>query len=124
MVQIMKNAIDVDHLTIRFSLANQKVNNLKEYTIRKLKHELTFQEFLALQDVDLHVKPGEAWGLIGTNGSGKTSVLEGAVVALGTFFTAFDSIREVRIAKKDVRLKTYVMGIVEDLIEVNMSMNI
>ena len=42
-------------------------NNLKEYTIRRLKHELTFQEFLALKDVDLHVKPGESWGLIGTN---------------------------------------------------------
>ena len=67
-----KNAIDVDHLTIRFSLASQKVNNLKEYTIRRLKHELTFQEFLALRDVDLHVRPGEAWGLIGTNGSGKS----------------------------------------------------
>ena len=71
-----KNAIDVDHLTIRFSLASQKVNNLKEYTIRKLKHELTFQEFLALKDVDLHVRPGEAWGLIGTNGSGKSTLLK------------------------------------------------
>ena len=70
------NAIDVDHLTIRFSLASQKVNNLKEYTIRKLKHELTFQEFLALKDVDLHVRPGEAWGLIGTNGSGKSTLLK------------------------------------------------
>lgn len=73
---MVKNAIDVDHLTIRFSLASQKVNNLKEYTIRKLKHELTFQEFLALKDVDLHVRPGESWGLIGTNGSGKSTLLK------------------------------------------------
>ena len=67
-----ENIIDVDHLSIQFNLGNVKVNNLKEYTIRRLKHELTFQEFLALKDVDLHVKKGESWGLIGTNGSGKS----------------------------------------------------
>ena len=53
--------------------------------------------------------------IVGTNGSGKTSVLEGATVALGTFFTAFDGIRELRIAKKDVRLKTYSMGETDDV---------
>lgn len=71
-----KNIIDVDHLSIRFNLANQKVNNLKEYAIKLAKHELMFQEFFALKDVNLHVKPGEAWGLIGTNGSGKSTLLK------------------------------------------------
>ena len=71
-----KNAIDVDHVSIRFNLANEKVNNLKEYTIKLIKHELMFQEFLALKDVNLHVKSGEAWGLIGTNGSGKSTLLK------------------------------------------------
>ena len=70
------NIIDVDHVTIRFNLASEKVNNLKEYTIKLLKHELMFQEFLALKDVNLHVKRGEAWGLIGTNGSGKSTLLK------------------------------------------------
>ena len=58
--------VDVDHLWIRFNLASQKVDNLKEYAIKMLKHELMFQEFFALQDVSLKVKKGEAWGLIGT----------------------------------------------------------
>ena len=71
-----KNIIDVDHLSIRFNLANQKVNNLKEYAIKLAKHELMFQEFFALKDVNLHVKPGESWGLIGTNGSGKSTLLK------------------------------------------------
>ena len=71
-----KNIIDVDHVSIRFNLANQKVNNLKEYTIKLLKHELMFQEFFALKDVNLHVKKGESWGLIGTNGSGKSTLLK------------------------------------------------
>lgn len=71
-----KYIIDVDHLSIRFNLANQKVNNLKEYAIKLAKHELMFQEFFALKDVNLHVKPGEAWGLIGTNGSGKSTLLK------------------------------------------------
>ena len=71
-----KNVIDVDHVSIRFNLASEKVNNLKEYAIKMAKHELMFQEFFALKDVNLHVKKGEAWGLIGTNGSGKSTLLK------------------------------------------------
>ena len=39
--------VDVDHVTIRFNLASQKVDNLKEYFIKLIKKELMFQEFLA-----------------------------------------------------------------------------
>ncbi len=68
--------IDVDHVTIRFNLANQKIDNLKEYFIKLVKRELMFQEFLAVKDVSFQVRRGEAWGLIGTNGSGKSTMLK------------------------------------------------
>ena len=71
-----KIMIDVRDVTIRFNLANQKVDNLKEYFIKLVKKELMFQEFLALKDVTFQVKKGEAWGIVGTNGSGKSTLLK------------------------------------------------
>ncbi len=68
--------VDVDHLTIRFNKATEKIDNLKEYFIKLVKHELMFQEFLALKDVSLKIKKGEAWAIIGTNGSGKSTILK------------------------------------------------
>ena len=68
--------IDVDHVTIRFNLSSQKIDNLKEYFVKLLKRELMFQEFLAVKDVSFQVREGEAWALIGTNGSGKSTLLK------------------------------------------------
>ena len=71
-----KVMIDVDHVTIRFNLSSQKIDNLKEYFVKLLKRELMFQEFLAVKDVSFQVREGEAWALIGTNGSGKSTMLK------------------------------------------------
>lgn len=71
-----KVIIDVDHVTVRFNMATQKIDNLKEYFVKLVKRQLMFQEFLALKDVSFQVRQGEAWGLIGTNGSGKSTMLK------------------------------------------------
>ena len=53
--------IDVDHVTVRFNLATERVDSIKEYVIKLLKKELLFQEFLALRDVSFKVKKGETF---------------------------------------------------------------
>lgn len=69
-------AIQVCDATVRFNMSSQKIDNLKEYAIKLIKRELMFQEFFALQNINLTVRQGESWGFIGKNGSGKSTLLK------------------------------------------------
>lgn len=53
--------------------------------------------------------------IVGDNGSGKTSILEGAAVSLGTMFVGLDGRGSISINKKDARLKAYQMGESQDI---------
>lgn len=69
-------AIDVKNVTIRFNMASEKIDNLKEYFVKLIKRELLFQEFLAVKDASFTIRKGEAWALVGSNGSGKSTLLK------------------------------------------------
>lgn len=68
--------VDVDRVTMVFNMASEQLNSLKEYAIALARHELRFKEFRALDDVSFKVRRGDVFGILGTNGSGKSTVLK------------------------------------------------
>lgn len=71
-----KTMIEVDHVSMIFNMASEQLNSIKEYAIAALKRELRFKEFRALDDVSFEVKQGDVFGILGTNGSGKSTILK------------------------------------------------
>ena len=68
-------AVSVDHLVKSYPLYDKPIDRLKEslsFICRKSYHK----DFLAVNDVSFSVKKGECFGIIGVNGSGKSTTLK------------------------------------------------
>lgn len=68
--------IEVNNVTIRFSLASEKIDSMKDYLVKRLRGVISYNEFFALKNVSFKMNKGESIGLIGLNGCGKSTLLK------------------------------------------------
>lgn len=68
--------INVKHVTMEFKKEKDESSSIKELAVRTLKGQRHVEKFKALDDVSFTVKKGEVVGIIGTNGSGKSTILK------------------------------------------------
>lgn len=69
-----ETAILVDHVSKMYKLYDKPMDRLKESL--GLSHKKKYKEHFALNDVSFQVHRGETVGIIGTNGSGKSTILK------------------------------------------------
>lgn len=71
-----KTVVKVENVSMKFNLSSEKFDSFKEYIIKSIKNQVTYDEFWALKDVSFEIRQGDALGLIGLNGSGKSTMLK------------------------------------------------
>ena len=104
--------LELKNVSIRYITGDFKEIGLKEYVMRRLKHDYHVTEFWADRDVTFSLERGDMLGIIGTNGAGKSTLLkaisgimepteghvhrEGSIAALLELASGFDGDLTVR----------------------------
>ena len=69
-----KKVIQIEHLTKMYKLYDKPSDRLKESLGFSKKKR--YREHYALHDINFDISEGECVGIIGTNGSGKSTILK------------------------------------------------
>jgi len=70
-------AVEVNNVSVRFNLASEKIESLKEYFIHFMSgRKRKTDEFYALKNVSFRIEKGDSFAILGSNGSGKSTMLK------------------------------------------------
>lgn len=68
--------IEATDIGLAYRLAHNRTESLKEFAIRLLKRQVTYETLWALSEVSFTLRRGEVLGVIGPNGAGKSTLMK------------------------------------------------
>ena len=68
--------IDIQNVSMVFRKGTEKIDSFKQYIIKKIKGEIKYNTFTALNNINLQINKGEVVGFLGLNGAGKSTLLK------------------------------------------------
>ncbi|HCU56824.1 MAG TPA: teichoic acid ABC transporter ATP-binding protein [Anaerolineaceae bacterium] len=69
-------AILLENVSVQYRIPSEAIGTFKEYIIRLVQGKIKHSSFLALKDINLEIKQGEIFGILGRNGAGKSTLLK------------------------------------------------
>jgi len=75
-IATQEEIIRLEKVSVQYRVPEERIGTFKEYAIRLLQRKIRYNSFWALHDVDLSIRRGEVFGLIGKNGAGKSTLLK------------------------------------------------
>lgn len=70
------SAIVLNDVSVQYRIPSESITTFKEYVIRLVQGKIKHRAFWALKDINLDVKQGEIFGILGRNGAGKSTLLK------------------------------------------------
>jgi ABC-type polysaccharide/polyol phosphate transport system ATPase subunit len=69
-------AVLLEDVSVRYRVPTEGIGTFKEYAIRWLQRRIKKIDFYALHNINLSIKRGEVFGVIGHNGAGKSTLFK------------------------------------------------